>query len=278
MDLYRIVSLESFVDLVMNKKERYTRPVSWDDCYESFMYETLTNEEGRKQLIKTLYSEINPNNPKVTINNFVRLWYARFFVYAQCWSEEKDSDALWRIYSYNKHAIQLVTSKTRIQKIMKQSSQKFHIDSVKYDVNEHTDIFKEQVQGVKKTLSIYEPYFHKRQAFQHEKEHRVLVYDESKFIVSSTSAWGAKAGLSRKGKTNEEIIDNIVQSIENSIYGFSKENVNDNFYVLINDFKDYIIEVRVHPLAEQWYVDLVKNICDLYEIKFGGQSQLYKKN
>lgn len=33
MDLYRIISLETFVDLLHNKRERYVRPAIWDDNY-----------------------------------------------------------------------------------------------------------------------------------------------------------------------------------------------------------------------------------------------------
>lgn len=34
MNLYRIISLETFVDLIHNKHERYVRPVTWEDTYE----------------------------------------------------------------------------------------------------------------------------------------------------------------------------------------------------------------------------------------------------
>ena len=44
----------------------------------------------------------------------------------------------------------------------------------------------------------------------------------------------------------------------------------------IKDIKDYLDGVRVHPEAEDWYVNLVHNLCLEYKVPFLGQSKLYK--
>lgn len=38
---------------------------------------------------------------------------------------------------------------------------------------------------------------------------------------------------------------------------------------------EYIEGVMVHPLAPQWYVDIVEDICKSRNIHFDGQSNIY---
>lgn len=35
--LYRYISFEDFVNLLVNNKERFVRPVSWEDKYEGYL-------------------------------------------------------------------------------------------------------------------------------------------------------------------------------------------------------------------------------------------------
>lgn len=51
MDLYRIISLETFVDLLHNKRERYVRPAIWDDNYEGYLFGKIENAKDRRKII-----------------------------------------------------------------------------------------------------------------------------------------------------------------------------------------------------------------------------------
>ena len=50
-----------------------------------------------------------------------------------------------------------------------------------------------------------------------------------------------------------------------------------NFFLPIKYLNKYISGVKVHPMAEEWYVELIKGLCEEYSIKFEGQSNLYGK-
>lgn len=110
LNLYRIISLETFIDLLHNKRERYVRPATWDDNYEGDLFGKIENPEDRREIIEDMYYNVCPRNYEATINNLLKLEHSKYFVYGQCWSTLSDSDALWRIYSYNHHAIQIKTT------------------------------------------------------------------------------------------------------------------------------------------------------------------------
>ena len=101
MNLYRIISLESFIDLLHNKRERYVRPATWEDTFEGYLYSKLYDEKERKKIVEDIYYNVCPRNYKGTIDNILRLEHAKWFVYGQSWSNISESDAMWRIYSYN---------------------------------------------------------------------------------------------------------------------------------------------------------------------------------
>ena len=149
---------------------------------------------------------------------------------------------------------------------------------MKYDVNDKTNIFVEQLHDLKKTLSVYEPYFHKRQAFEHEKEYRVIISDNSKQRLIQLSAWAASYSFTFRKNATRKTIEDLSEKIEKNLYRTDKDKVEDNVYVPIDKLSDYIIEVRVNPFAEDWYVKLVEELCKKKGIKFGGKSKLYTKN
>ena len=49
MNLYRIISLETFLDIVLNKRERYVRPATWEDTFEGYLFSKLENQEEKKE-------------------------------------------------------------------------------------------------------------------------------------------------------------------------------------------------------------------------------------
>ena len=73
-ELYRFISFETFINLVVMKKDMFKRPCKWDDSYEGFMFALLDREDKRKDVIKILYEDISARNVPSTINNFSKLW------------------------------------------------------------------------------------------------------------------------------------------------------------------------------------------------------------
>lgn len=282
MNLYRIISLESFVDILHNERERYVRPSIWDDNFEGYLLKRIYDPADRRKIIEDMYNNICLRNYESTIGNIILLEHGKWFVYGQCWSILEDSDALWRIYAYGNHAIQIKTTDEQIDEILrsKSSAIKFDKKEVVYDVEPNDDLLHKQVMQLKQTKKIYEPFFHKRKAFEHEKEFRVLINDESLKTVTGLSRWGANWKIKERMQELPNDIDRI-NEIENRLIqhmGHWREHPPKNdYYLELNNIKSYILGIRVHPLAEKWYVNLIKGLCEEYEIPFNGQSNLYGK-
>ena len=88
---------------------------------------------------------------------------------------------MWRIYSYGKRGIQLISSKDRILNMLSQSGLakgEYSVYEVKYDIED-------EMQAINKILvrnaRIEAAYFHKRPAFEHEAEVRVLLHETEKY-------------------------------------------------------------------------------------------------
>lgn len=281
MNLYRIISLETFVDLIHNQRERYVCPATWDDNYEGYLFRKIENSGDRRKIIEDMYYNVCPRNYEATINNLLKLEHGKYFVYGQCWSTLFDSDALWRIYSYNHHAIQIKSTDIRIENLLKNKSDiLYEIGKVKYDVESKDNLMHEQVLQLKQKGSIYEPFFHKRRAFKHEAEVRVLIDDTRRYEIMGLSSQGANWKIYEKMQEIPEDIDRINEiekRLEEYMGHWKKKKLDVDLYQSIVCLNKYISGVRVHPMAEEWYVDLIKTLCEDKKIKFDGKSNLYGK-
>lgn len=54
-DLYRYISFEDFINLVVNKKDRFVRPVCWDDKYESYIFSYIEKEGDIRRIVEDMY-------------------------------------------------------------------------------------------------------------------------------------------------------------------------------------------------------------------------------
>jgi hypothetical protein len=279
MNYYRIISLETFISLLLDKKERYVRPCSWEDTFEGYLFSKIYDRNARVEVVKSLYDDICPRNYRATINNMLKLEHAKWFVYGQCWSRLEDSDALWRIYSYNKRSIQIQTTENNLQYVLKGTcNTKYLIGDIKYDVDENINLLYQQVSLLGDNKNTYEPYLHKRKAFEHEYETRVLIDDIRWYQISGIKGQGANWKIDEKMESlnDTERIEEINKRLDEYMdIEQTPGKPEDALYVDIPDLSKYICKVRVNPFAEDWYVDLVKKLCDEYGINFGGKSKLY---
>lgn len=279
MNLYRIISLETFIDLLHNKRERYVRPSTWEDTFEGYLYNKLYDVEERRRIIFDIYNNVCPQNYKATIDNILKLEHAKWFVYGQSWSSVSESDAMWRIYSYNNHSIQIKTTDTRLHNILSSIDYiSYDIKSIKYDVDPQDDLLHLQVNQLKNTLSIYEPFLHKRKAYRHEAEKRVLIDDKQWNQLLNMSSMGANWGIHKavQNMSEEKIIEEIEKRLSQHLGHFNDKVISDSYYIDIDNLSKYISGVKVNPFAEDWYVELIEKLCVEYELKFYGKSELYK--
>ena len=277
--VYRIISIEAFLGILINKKERYVRPIDWwQDTFEGYMLHQLDTKASRRQVLERLYN-ISDKDINLMIRNLSKLLRSRYSCYAQCWSTTPDSDALWRIYAYNNRAIQLKSSVSNIRKMIDVSGEdgfKSEINFVKYDINDEEEALnKILVQNAKVDAA----YFHKRPAFKHESEVRVLLNDFKRFENVDKFAAAAIRSNMKFADKSKPLIDQTEDALSYLIdkNGGYLSIAPTSVEIKIPVLSDYIVGVRVHPQAPDWYADLIKKVCRNYRIKYCGKSDLYRQ-
>ena len=282
--LYRIISFPTFINMIENKVERYVNPTSWEDTYEGYMLRMMEKSENRKKVIEVLFDIVSPNKIEDVITNYLKLWAARWLCYGQCWSKTDESDAMWRIYCYDKMAVRIETTEDEIYSLLNHSNLPktcvTEIRDVEYDLDSE-NILKSQAQVLKECQKTVDPFFLKRQAFEHENEKRVIIFDKEKSAITGLTAKGAAFNFH---KNNQEIpLDKglLFSKIEDEIikmqYPYDEENLKREMLINIPDISRYIKSVMVHPQADDWIVNLVEKICNRVGIKCVGKSHMYDK-
>lgn len=164
--IYRIFSLDRFSKMVTSRKNGLVHPSKWGDPFENFFLK---------------------NDAEMSDGTLVSLYQISESWYGQCWTRNRESDAMWRIYSAEKAGVRLETT---IRKLFssfydlsdKFASLKYLIGSVEYKSREEIEDFLSgtkfmdlsfggQPHGFAKTLLI------KRPEFSHENEVRLLFQD-----------------------------------------------------------------------------------------------------
>lgn len=281
MKLYRYISFEDFVNLAINNKDRFVRPSSWDDEYEGYLFSHMETVEDVRKIVSEMYYNLCPRNYYAIADNYFRMWHSKWFTYAQCWSKHSETDAMWRCYSYGNRAIRI---RTRDDKLLNHTKSIFaeeeyfsvYLEKVNYDLSKKSAL-EQQIGQMKNSLLSHETYFHKRPAFRHEREYRLLIADNSLYSAEGLLSFGVKFKIEEKvkDKTDEEIIDYLTERI--CAQRADWDRIGDNIRIEdAGDISEFLEGVMVHPLAPQWYVDIIRDICQLKKIKFDGQSKIYK--
>lgn len=282
--LYRFISFPAFANLVEKQVERYVSPISWEDTYEGYLLR-LIKKNDIKEVIKELMNTISPNNPEAALKNYLKLQSALRFSYGQCWTMLEESDALWRIYSHDKMAVRIETDEGQIRSLFfNVKNYSINICEVKYDLagDCKKTPFAELLTELKNTNQIIEPFFHKRKAYEHEHEKRVIIFDtdnSAKRIVFLCQAAKINAFLKNKGKSlsSQEQTEAMLKEISSMMSLFSPEKAPKDQFFPIPDLKAYIKSVMVHPQAEEWIVSLVGTICQRTGLCFKGKSNMYER-
>lgn len=278
--LYRYIGFEDFVNLFVNGKDRFVRPISWDDKYEGYLFSHIETKEDIHKIVHEMYNNLCPKNYYSIPDNYFKLWHSKWFTYAQCWSIHSESDAMWRCYSYDNKAIRI---RTKDKKLLKHTQKIFnnskiysvYLKKIYYDLKKK-NVIEQQIGQTKQGLLVHEPYFHKREVFKHEGEYRLLISDNRLYIADGLSSLGVKFKIDEQiqNKNEEEIIDYLTEKIYEQRVNW-KELESGVRIEDAGDIGEYIDGVMVHPLAPQWYADIVEDICKSRNIHFDGQSNIY---
>ena len=58
--LYRFISFEDFINLVINNKDRFVRPSIWDDGSEGYLFSSLDSPEDVLHIVIVLFNNLFP--------------------------------------------------------------------------------------------------------------------------------------------------------------------------------------------------------------------------
>jgi Protein of unknown function (DUF2971) len=134
----------------------------WDDTYENF----LAKAKYYWGITAVSYTEFLPG------------------FYGQCWTLQKETDALWRIYSHDKMGVRI---KSRIHKVLGSSLNEINfkhfstrlrtIGKVRYlNPKEIREWIEDQKSDIINDKTLTESLFIKRKEFIHEKEIRLIIH------------------------------------------------------------------------------------------------------
>lgn len=161
--IYRIVEPKRFFELFATRQNVLVHPSKWDDPYENFIL---------KSPIRSPSGDIR----KYDFHNHM---------YGQCWTLNKASDAMWRIYSHEHNGIRI---KTSIRKLLASldgedvyKPECFRVvGKVRYLKKKELRNYANSIYkyGSLKKDDLFGSLLVKRLAFKHERELRILYYDQ----------------------------------------------------------------------------------------------------
>ena len=250
--LYRYISFETFVGMVQNSSLTFVLPALWEDPKEDVPFLQLLDQKESAAETALLIATHNKT-------------------YAQSWSELAESDAMWRIYSYNNRALRIKVNKKKLSLL-----DSVYTIPVKYS----DEPFKCEGNDMEMLLSSLA---YKRTTFCHEKEIRLVSthkFEDKQDVEMHIKAICIQHKHPDRLKILEsmfpelEIEEKMDKIIELLNRGDKRRETKEISYAHIPDFID---GVMVHPLAPEWYVEIVKEFCKRNNICFEGKSKLYIK-
>lgn len=141
-------------------------PKQWDDPFENFFLKA---------------NAIEPNGEVVSLEGIANFWYG------QCWTYNKESDALWRIYRPNKDGVRVATTIRKLFSCILDKNDDFR--SLKYFIGKVSYKPRSEIEGFMTKTSFWDVALGgqndkfarllclKRLEFPHENEIRILIND-----------------------------------------------------------------------------------------------------
>lgn len=167
--VYRVMPFDRLLQALVSKELVLSKPMLWDDPFENALLRgTFPTRDGSR------YS-----------------FAAKDYVYGQCWTLHRETDAMWRIYSHNKNGIRVTSTPRKLLDVLKVRGQqrwgkRCFIGRVKYQVKS------ELLKSIKKLSpllsggpAIAGSLLYKRTEFRHEREVRLIYCTEDVEHVGS---------------------------------------------------------------------------------------------
>ena len=167
--VYRTISMDRLLELFETGENTLVKPSLWEDTFENFVLKSKLQTESGETIEYDVHDRL----------------------YGQCWTLEKSSDAMWRIYSQDKKGIRIRTTIGDLFDSLNEASVDtpkclFSIGKVEYLketslVSRANKTF--ESNGGVRFGNLFKSLLIKRRAFKHENEVRLMFLD-----------WSEKAG------------------------------------------------------------------------------------
>ena len=163
--LYHILPYKYFLDILKNHSLYFVNIFQswWDEPYELFYYRP------------NYFSQINGKSVHIDVKSLAMSFYA------QCWSENRDSDAMWRIYSgKNYDGVRIATTLGEIIKLLYPITNINQFPNIGFMRYEWKKDIKQWLANHSSITFLnwreaaVESLFMKRKNFSHEKEFRII--------------------------------------------------------------------------------------------------------
>ncbi|EJL6845488.1 hypothetical protein VCSRO70_3498 [Vibrio cholerae] len=86
--IYRTIPLNRLYELFQDRENTLVKPSLWEDTFENFVLKTKLRDEQNQVIEYNIHDRM----------------------YGQCWTQERASDAMWRIYSPDKQSVRIRTT------------------------------------------------------------------------------------------------------------------------------------------------------------------------
>jgi len=163
--VYRIMPVNRLLQCLEEKQLVLVPPSKWDDPFENWLLSSKvkllsTGESGGMDGIRDK-------------------------IYGQCWTQHRETDAMWRIYSSDTNGAKVKTTPRKLLEALKSNNRQFgdiscFIGKVQYQTQKDLassltsiDVFNTNGEGIAESL------LYKRKEFSHEKEVRLIYTDGS---------------------------------------------------------------------------------------------------
>lgn len=150
--LYRILDFTRVVQIFETGQLYFTNPRVWDDPYEERIKHSRNSA-----------------------------------IFAQCWSQDPSSDAMWRIYSQNGMGVRISTTEIKLKEALKAEAKKLNYQyRVKKVAYKSTSYINAEARKIADELTLsfdirraVDSLYMKRDAFRHEAEWRATIYSRA---------------------------------------------------------------------------------------------------
>lgn len=228
--LWRFLDTTKFMALLTSNSLFFPNVQLFEDPFEGSLphNEHLSDLDSWNEII----DEKSPlkMNDKDIAEWRLRMYKAELFsCYVSCWYwNPNESDAMWKLYSGQMGVAVQTTCRALLESFKEKTP-------LHYGLVTYIDYEKDSFTGfAKKTAgSAISALMHKRLAFQHEREFRIVEPSEENFLKIVN------------GKNQDPVISGIVKSIDLDIL---------------------IKNVIVSPFAPKWFEYLIQSILNKYEI------------